>query len=219
MEKPVVKKDKNNTSISFYTLDNNAETKVRTEIEDIFTNKRLDDFKDIIYTCVKELMVNASKSNIKKTFFVEAKIDENDREIYELAKKNVKKIMTDKYFSYLRTKLQKHNHNVEVNIEDKDSGIIISVKNPNPMLKDEEIKVRKVLKTAMEDENTDLSLYYNDSSEDAEGATLGMILVVNLLRQMNINPALFRIGVINNDTIARIEIPITAAYKSMRQAG
>lgn len=216
MEKPVIKKSGRNTSISFFTLDTKAEESVRQEIETIFKNRRKDDMKDIIYTCVKELMVNASKSNIKKTFFVEAKINEQDREIYEIAKTKVKKLMTDHYFCYLREKLRKHGNNVEVDIEDLEKGIVISVKNPTPMYDDEERKVRENLSKAMQSDELDLTLFYSDDGKDSEGASLGLILVVNLLRQMNINPALFRVGVVEGNTVARIEIPLAEGYEGYR---
>lgn len=218
MEKPLIKKSGNQTSISFFTLDSRAEESVRQEIETIFKRRHKDDIQGIIYTCVKELMVNASKSNIKKTFFVEAKIDEKDRAIYEIAKVRVKKLMTDHYFAYLREKLKKHGQNVEVNIEDLESGIVISVKNPSPLLGDEEKKVRENLDKAMRSDEIDLTLFYSDEGKDTEGASLGLILVVNLLRQMNINPALFRVGVVEGNTVARIEIPLDDRYKGYREA-
>lgn len=216
MEKPIINRSGANTSISFYTLDCRAESAVQNELERIFSQKSNYDSKDIIYTCVKELMVNASKTNIKKTFFVEAKIDPKDREIYEIAKKKVKKLMTDEYFSYLRSKLQKHKQNVEVNIDDLGNGIVISVKNPTPMLSDEEQKVRENLKTAMESDEPNLALFWNGEDEENEGASLGLLLIVNLLRQISINPALFRVGVIDGETVARIEIPLEEGYNPLR---
>jgi len=217
MEKPIIKRNGANTSISFYTLDCRAQNAVESELSRIFTGRNCDDYKDIIYTCVKELMVNASKTNIKKTFFVEAKINPKDREIYELAKRKVKKLMTDEYFSYLRSKLQKHNQHVEVSLEDCGNGVVISVKNPSPLLTDEEEVVRKKLQTAMSDEEPNLALYFNSADEDNEGASLGLILVVNLLRQVGISPELFRIGVVEGETVARIEIPLDEYYEPRRR--
>ncbi len=218
MEKPTITRNGKTTSISFFTLDNRAEETIRREIEDIFRDTLKDDWRGIIYTCVKELMVNASKANIKKTFFVEARINEEDRPLYEMAKVKVRKLMNDNYFYYLRQKLQKHSNNVEVTFQDRGKGIVISVKNPNPLLPDEEANVRYMLRQAMENEDADLSLFYNESSENSgEGASLGLILIINLLRQMGINPATFRVGMIDNGTIARLEIPIADGYRPLRK--
>ena len=124
--------------------------------------------------------------------------------------------MTDQYFAYLQNKLKKHNHQVEVSIEDRDNGIAISVKNTTAMMKDEEQKIRENMKMAMDNDNPNLALFYSGDDEDSEGASLGLLLVVNLLRQMNINPELFRIGMVDGDTVARIEIPLNDDYNSIR---
>lgn len=217
MEKPIVEKRGNSTSIRFYTLDDQVEKNVRKEIKEIFQTKNKDDIQDVIYTCVKELMVNASKTNLKKTFFIEAKIDEKDKVIYEKAKKKVRKLMNEEYFTYLRSKLQKHNHDVKVNIEDKEQGIVITVENPLPMMRDEEVKVRALLQKAMNSNETDISLFYSDEDADSEGASLGLSMTVKLLEQIGINPALFRIGVIEGNTVARIEVPLSTEYRSVRK--
>ncbi|NPV01652.1 MAG: hypothetical protein HPY53_09755 [Brevinematales bacterium] len=216
MEKPRISKDSGKTSIRFYTLDNRVEESVRQEIGRCFSGKSRSDLQDMIYTCVKELMVNASKSNIKKTFFIEAKISENDREIYEIAKTRVKRLMREEYFAYIRTKLMKHDSDVKVDIEDKGNGIVISVTNPSPLWADEEAKIRKALCSAMSEDASDLAFFYEDD-DSAEGASLGLVLIIQLLRQLNVDPSLFRIGVIEGNTVARMEIPLTDGYHDTRE--
>lgn len=216
MEKPLIKRNGKKTSILFYTLNDIVEKNVRAELEEFFGTSELKDLQDIIYTCVKELMVNASKSNIKKTFFIEAKINPQDRELYEIAKRKVKKLMTDEYLPYVRNKLQKYNHHVNVNIEDRGNGIVITVINPTPLLDEEENKIREMLQIAMSSDFADLALYYSDDSENYEGASLGLILIVDLLRQVGIDPSLFRIGMIEENTVARIEIPLSPNYNPIR---
>ncbi|OHD54780.1 MAG: hypothetical protein A2Y33_02080 [Spirochaetes bacterium GWF1_51_8] len=217
MENPRILKDADRTSIRFYTLDNRVEDSVRREIGNFFTLRNKGDWNDVIYSCVKELMVNASKSNIKKTFFIEAKISEQDKEIYEIAKTKVKKIMREEYFAYIRNKLIKHDHDVVVQFEDDGKGIVISVTNPNPLLADEEERIRKALRTAMSGDCSELALYYEDEDGAGEGASLGLIMIVQLLRQLEIDPSLFRIGVIEGNTVARIEIPLDGNYTDRRK--
>jgi hypothetical protein len=221
MDKPAINKKEGKTSISFFTLDDNVEEMVRSEISEVFNhNKNMnieDNTKDMVYTCVKELMVNASKTNIKKTFFIEAKIDEADKPLYHSAIKNMKKLMRENYMAYIREKLKKYNHNVEVSIEEKDKGIVIVVKNPLSLLEEEEKNIRETLKQAMEDDTSDIALYYNDSDENKEGAGLGLFLIVNILKDMKIHPSYFRIGVVNDNTIARIEIPLSQDYVGVRE--
>lgn len=220
MDNPRIKKEEDTTSIFFFTLDNNVEEVVRQEIESVFNNNmKLNnnpEMKSILYACTKELMVNASKSNIKKTFFIEAKINENDREVYNIAKKSVLKLMNEHCLPYMREKLKKYNYEVEVKIENKDNGIVLTVRNPTPLLEDEEQKIREIFKLGMQNNTSDISLFYSDEDDCSEGAGIGLLLVINLLKEMGINPALFRMGVVKNDTIARIEIPLTKDFVSFR---
>ncbi|MFN3660708.1 MAG: histidine kinase, partial [Brevinematales bacterium] len=74
---------------------------------------------------------------------------------------------------------------------------------------------RMKLKLAME--YTDLAQYYAEQMDTTEGAGLGIALVVLLLRGMNLDPSLFRIGSKHGVTIARIEVPLVDGYVSSRQ--
>ncbi len=209
-------------SLSFFTLDERIEKTVKQEIDKSFSiySKMKDkkDMKDVIYSCVKELLVNASQSNIKKTFFVETKIDEKDQIKYLTAKRKVRKIMTEHCLPYLREKLKKYNYDVQIKIENKDNGIIIIVQNPNPLYRAEEERIiRQNLKKAMENDFFDLRMFYSDDAVNDEGAGLGLLFIVNLLKKMEINPAYFRIGIIQNNTVARIEIPINRKYIGIRE--
>jgi hypothetical protein len=220
MERPEITKTRTRTSISFFTLDSKVEDTVRGEIKKTFLSRpnhhQKEDFDDIIYTCVKELMVTASSSNIKKVFFIEAKIDENNKEIYDLAKKNVRKLMNENLHAYMRTKLQKYNQNVEVQIEDRKNGVIIMVQNPAGLYDEEELMIRETFRKAMQNDEADLALMY-DGAIDQGNHTFGLLMIINLLKDLGINPAYFRMGVVKNNTIARIEIPLTQDYVGLRE--
>lgn len=219
MERPEITRTKSRTSISFFTLDSRVEDTVRTELSKSLKSassyNQKEDFDDILYTCVKELMVTASSSNIKKTFFIEARIDENNKEVYDLAKKNVRKLMNEHYLNYMRSKLQKYNCNVEVHIEERKNGIMIMVQNPTQLQDEEEKVIRETFRKAMVSDDVNVALLY-DSSIDESSHTLGLVMIINLLKDLGINPAYFRMGVVKNNTIARIEIPLTEDYVGLR---
>jgi len=220
MEKPIISSTEEKTTISFYTLDETVKNTVQQKLREIISRYdhplSREENIDVIYTCLKELMVNASKSNIKKTFFIEAQINEQDKEVYERAKHNFKKILTDKYFSYLREKLKKHNAYVQVEFEEKQGGIVLKVYNNTPLWDEEEETIRSTLKKATSMGDSNLTLYYTEG-ENHEGAGLGLMLIIHLLREVGVDPRLFRIGTVDGKTMARIEIPLTADYAPLRQ--
>ncbi len=220
MDSPRIKKNDQTTSISFYTLDNRVEDAVRSEIEETF-NARAElrknrDMQDTIYTCVKELMVNASSSNIRKTFFIEARIDEKNPELYQAARRNVRKLMNEHYLSYMRSKLQKHDRNVEVQIERKKDGIVVVVQNPTPLHQTEELEIRETFRKAMRSDDSDIAFFYKGDAGENGSPALGLLMIINLLRDLGVNPAYFRMGVVKNNTVARIEIPLSENYIGIR---
>lgn len=223
MENPIVKETETMTAISFFTPDDRVESTVKENLDRFFMKRTgqgvdLNEVRDVIYTCVKELIINASKANIKKTFFIEAKIDENDLEMYRSARKNFKKLLTDRYFSYIREKLRKHNLDVGLEMEDQGDGIVIMVKNPHPLHLEEEKEIRKRLSSAMRDDAAELAVMFDmeNGNLENEGAGLGLTLIIQLLRQTGIRPDYFRIGVQGDATMARIEIPLNDRYISIR---
>lgn len=220
METPKVERKDSETRIHFFTLDDRVESVVRDEIERTFGQKAAPEIKDtagdLLYACVKELMVNASKSNIKRTFLIETKISEDQPEAYDSARKNVRKLLREHALPYLREKLKKHGYGVEVSLEDRGKGVVLCVKNPIPLLKEEETQIRTILKQACESDDLDLAMIYQDNADCREGAGLGLLLIVQLLKEMGVNPALFRIGVVKNETLARIEIPLEKGYVGLR---
>jgi predicted house-cleaning noncanonical NTP pyrophosphatase (MazG superfamily) len=220
MEKPEIISQNDKTMISFYTLDESVKSTIQEKLKEIIRKYdhplSRDHNVDVIYTCLKELMINASKSNIKKTFFIEAQINEQDKELYEKAKTNFKKILTDKYFSYLRDKLRKHHAYVQVEFEEKEEGLVIKVLNNAPLWEEEEKTIREILQKASQATDPNLTLYYTEN-ENNEGAGLGLMLVIHLLKEVGIDPRLFRIGVVEGKTMARIEIPFSPDYEPLRK--
>jgi hypothetical protein len=58
--------------------------------------------------------------------------------------------------------------------------------------------------------------FYLEHGDDTEGEGIGFALSVLLLKGENINPALFRVGSFDGRTIARIEVPFTEKFRSVR---
>lgn len=161
--------------------------------------------ENVVYSQYRE---NIPKTNAKKTFFIEAMINEKDQEIYNQSRKNVHKLLNEHYQRYLREKLKKHENFVELSMNARNHGIVVMVKNPKPLLKEEEEKIRLLLSEAIKGDISDFSVLYSDSDNYREGAGLGLFLIIQVLKKLGINPAYFRIGVIKNNTVARIEFPL-----------
>lgn len=62
----------------------------------------------------------------------------------------------------------------------------------------------------------DLVSFYMANADQTEGEGMGLVMNLLLLKGENINPGLFRVGMRDGKTMARIEIPFTDNFKSVR---
>lgn len=222
MEKPEISGKGKTTRISFYTPDERVESAVKNELERVLSKKNAERYhsesmKGILYTCVKELFINASRNNIRHTYMKETRISAGNEALYTAAAKRVRRLLNDHYFSYAREKLKKHGFDVNIRLEEKPNGIVISVVNPESMNVEEEKSVRCVLNRAMKSGITDILNEYSREPEENGGADMGLYMVIGLLRQIGIKPDYFRIGSVGQETIARIELPLTDKYVGIRE--
>jgi hypothetical protein len=74
--------------------------------------------------------------------------------------------------------------------------------------------MREKMKKAMG--YNDIAEFYMDNMDNTEGAGLGIALIMILMKNEGIDPNLFRIVTTSTYTIARVEIPFTDKYVSIR---
>lgn len=207
MEKPF--------SLKFYVIDDDIERNVEVAISSIFEKYNHPEYSGIIYTCVKELMINATKANLKRVLFEKNNINIDNEVEYLKGMLNFRTSLNERsYVSYFKD-LKDNDYWVTVSFTYSVDGIKIEVINNAHITKIEDKRLREKLKKAMSYD--DIAQFYMEMGDEVEGAGMGIALIVMLLRGMSIDPALFRIGnTKNNQTFARIEIPLTENYISMR---
>ncbi|MCX8028580.1 MAG: hypothetical protein N2712_01105 [Brevinematales bacterium] len=202
--------------LKFYGISHEIERRVNIVISKIFENYCRQDLSDIIYTCVKELILNASKANIKRVVFEENNVNINDEKSFLLGmikfKEELSEINLPKYMS----KLAEKDLYISVAFYHSKDGVRIEVVNNVSMSEFENRRIREKLKKAMGYD--DISQFYLEQGDELEGAGLGIALIVMLLKGVGIDPSLFRISGPNNSyVLARIEVPLTESYVSVRR--
>ncbi|MCX7881659.1 MAG: hypothetical protein N2314_00350 [Brevinematales bacterium] len=184
-------------------------------ITQIFLETGKEEYIDPLYSCVKELVVNATKANLKRVFFLKNHLDINNMGEYVNGLILFKEMLEKSQYTEYEHLLKEHDLWVEFRANWHKEAIVFEVINNSEIIPIEEYRVRMKLKLAME--YTDLAQYYAEQVDTTEGAGLGIALVVLLLRGMGLDPALFRIGSKHGVTIARIEIPLVEGYVSSRR--
>lgn len=173
------------------------------------------DLKDIIYTAVKELVINATKANIKRIVFSENNLDINDPEEWKKGTAIFKEKLRECYIEEFSKKAKSLNYKVKIRYVYNERGMRVEVINNTPIPKIDELRLRKKLAEAMKYES--LGDYYMNNTDDAEGAGMGLAMIVILLKNKGLYPEYLRVGTLKDETIARIEIPFSNDYTPYRE--
>lgn len=203
-------------SLKFYVINEDIEAKIETVIQMLFTFYNRQEYAGIIYTCVKELMINATKANLKRVLFEMNHLDINNETHYLEGMLAFRNLLAEKSYHTFLPHLKERNYWVTIRFSHSSDGVRIEVINNASMAALEHRRLREKLKKAMGYDN--LAEFYLEQGDEMEGAGMGIALIVMLLKGMDIDPALFRIGTtLDDQTFARIEIPFTLNYKHARE--
>jgi hypothetical protein len=203
--------------IKFFGISEEIERRLNYIITKIFSKYNREDLADIIYTCVKELVLNASKANIKRVVFEENNIDLDDEKSFIEGMLKFKEELSEAKLPKYIKELNKRGLYISVAFYHSPDGVRIEVVNNVSMTKFEDKRIREKLKKAMQYD--DISQFYLEQGDELEGAGLGIALIVMLLKGVGVDPALFRISGPGKDYVmARIEVPLTDKYVSVRES-
>ena len=195
-----------------YSVSDYIEHRMKEVLELIFNKYNNPSMVPPVYTCLKELLINAVKANFKNIYF-EGYSSKNKSESvidYELALKLFKLELSRENAQHMENLARKFDMKAEVVIHAVDGNLNISVMNPVEMTEREKENVRYKLKCAMK--YNDITEYFaefdmaGESSE--EGAGLGIILITMMLRNMGGSNNDFMITSENNRTTAFLRIPL-----------
>lgn len=103
---------------------------------------------------------------------------------------------------------------IEISFNHSDDGIRIEVTNNLSILPSDEKKLRSKLHEGMGHEDL-VSFLASNADNDGSDAN-GMAINLLLLKAENIDPSLFRVATRKGFTTSRVEIPLSANFKSIR---
>lgn len=156
--------------------------------------------------CLREIINNAKKANIKRVFFLDENLDISNPEDYEKGMKYFK----EKSFSNLDYYLdlqEKYKLFVQIYFHIKDPNLNIIISNNSPILKQEQAKIINRISKAKSFDSVEEA--YQSVLDDSEGAGLGIVILILILRKIGINERNFAIAVENNTTHVRVAVPLS----------
>jgi len=174
------------------------------------------DLLDTTYTIVKELVINGVKANQKRLFFEERGLDLLNPEEYARGLASLREEFSDEMNEvYGREALQRGVY-VQILLIYDESGLCVEVVNNTPIVATEERRLREKFERSMG--YNDIAEFYMANMDNAEGAGLGIALIIILLKSSGFDPNLFRIYTHTDRTVARVELPFRKDYVSRRGA-
>jgi len=176
------------------------------EILGIFLNELgQNELKDYLSYCLKELAANAKKANTKRVYFEEKKLDIQNREDYRKGMKTFRNETMDNQDYWIERQKERGLY-IQFLFHPTDKQFRITVKNNSEITHKEHMRVYDRIARSRAFET--LEEAFSEVLDSSEGAGLGIIILVLMLRKMGLDENAYEIEGSNGLTSANISIPI-----------
>lgn len=207
--------DGNRIEIVSFRMDEAAERQLLLTIEKILSRYNRETLKDALFACALELATNATKANMKHVFFADAGLDIQDEADYQKGIPKFKDtVLSKEWLAQYGDRAKALGLHVRMIFTHTPDGLRIEIINNRHILPQDEERIRQKFQQAMKYDS--LADYFMDNADQTEGEGLGFAMNILLLKGENIAPNLFRIGREERGTVARIEVPFTENFSSIR---
>ncbi|MCE9499526.1 MAG: hypothetical protein K8R21_03345 [Leptospira sp.] len=196
-------------------LSEKMEAKIAFVVSSVLRKYNKGYLQSSLYSMLKELAINATKANAKKIFFHENGIESDNSSRFVECIRKFKENLNEEWIRVYGEKAKAMMFFVCIVIEHDANGLIIKVKNTSEISQSDENRLREKLRKGLDYKN--MSEYYIENMDQTEGEGIGLVLNLFLMRGENLDPGLFRIGNVNGCTVARMEIPFTNDFVSIRE--
>ena len=187
-----------------YTLPRKVEHYIEQVVTIFLDYVKQSRLRDNVIYCIQELVVNAKKANTKRVYFIDRGLDLNDQTDYKRGMSTFKDDTLNNIKYYLDLQRQQGLY-IKLILHLKRNIITIEVRNNVSITKSELDRVQQRLRRAREYEDMEDAIM--NMLDDSEGAGLGLVMLVIMLKKLGLESNAFDIFKNGNETIARIVIP------------
>ena len=192
-------------TITTFTFPHEIEAYVEQVLTIFLKQVDQEKLKDYVSYCVLELAVNAKKANTKRVYFAERGLDLNNQEDYKLGMTTFKEDMFSNIAHYLQLQKDKGLY-IKLIFQVRKNIIYIEIRNNIAITKTELIRIHDKLARSRQYNNLEDAL--SQVLDDSDGAGLGLVILVLMLKKMGLDEECFDIAATDTETIARIIIPL-----------
>ncbi len=196
-------------TVKSYTLPRQIEAQL-AEILGVFLDEIGEDrLKDSLGYCLRELAVNAKKANTKRVYFQEKGLDIHDSDDYRIGMLTFRDETLENMDYYLQQQ-KEQGYYVRVVFHTKNRVLQVAVCNNAEITRYEQMRIfdriaRSRAYSSLEDAMENIL-------DDTEGAGLGIVIMVLMLRRLGLDEDAFDVDVRNGETVAQLRIPINQVH-------
>ncbi len=161
--------------------------------------------KNTIISIIKELISNAVKANLKRIYFESSELDIDNPAHYRKGMETFKEYVFQSQKSKILSLLNESKYAVKVTFSASNDIIQINVKNNIAILEPELKKIKSRVSKAYRYNN--IAEAFEDVLDDSEGAGLGLIMALMLLKNSGFPRDSFSIEQHETGTLASLNIP------------
>jgi putative nucleotidyltransferase with HDIG domain len=192
-------------TITTFTLPHEIELYIEQVITVFLQEAEQGKLKDYIVYCVQELAVNAKKANTKRVYFIERGLDLSNSNDYKEGMASFKETTLNNIAHYLQLQKDRGLY-IKLILQVKKNIIYIEVRNNVAVTKTELIRIHDKLARSRQYNSLEDALA--QVLDDSEGAGLGLVILVLMLKKMGLDEDCFDILATEKETIARIVVPL-----------
>jgi putative nucleotidyltransferase with HDIG domain len=191
--------------ITTYTFPHEIEQYIEQVITIFLRQVDREKLKDYIVYCVQELAVNAKKANTKRVYFIERGLDLANLNDYKEGMASFKEDTLTNIGHYLQLQKEKGLY-IKLILQVRNNIIHIEIRNNVVITPNELVRIHEKLTRSRQYNNLEDALA--DVLDDSEGAGLGLVILVLMLKKIGLTEDSFDIVSTEKETIARILIPM-----------
>ena len=196
-------------TISTFTLTNEVKIYMESVISVFLRSVGQERLKNHISYCVHELAANAKKANVKRVYFTDRNLDLSNSDDYREGMKYFKEATLNNVAYYLRLQKEKDLY-IKLVLRIQKGVIHIEIRNNVIATRTELIRIHDRLARTRQYNTLDEAL--SQAFDDTEGAGLGLIILVLMLKKIGLDEDCFDVSVSGGETVARILIPLNQIH-------
>ncbi len=186
--------------LRFHFFDNEQQRRLKALVKRVLADEDMLFVADHIMTILRELVSNAIKANAKRIHFHDLGLDILDPNDYARGIDGFRNDVVHRLDEFAE-RLQNEQLQVTVSLRRRENCFEFSVFNNSAILPDELERVRSRIKRAME--GTQLLESYEGFCDFTEGAGLGILMIVFMLKNIGVHPPCFDVLSENDGTTTR----------------